>query len=314
MIDPGYVPQEPVTQYKGSDPITGFLTYYKMDSAGVLIARYSESKKKWEYIADIGEIIRPGDLVNAITSNDKAELADQLAQSGMFKPKTQYIIIGDEPSGGSGVVNLESMLEPEDFASIKTYLTFMPRSMLWDFFLKKIHPSLPAKNFAQGSNPTVKTAIYGGWHNIRQYETLVWAAFIDVFNVANLEYVNQQQIEPWTWEAKKLEAYYVSQSKEAIDELAKQFDGARDISLALDPEADKIMKAYMTLPKLGDIGLEINRQNSVKELLKQKEYALAQAIVDAFRYANDTVLGEQLAKPIPFNIADSSGQIVARKS
>lgn len=238
---------------------------------------------------------------------------DAIVNSGFFKLKTEYLIIGDEPEGGVGVFDLKSALTPDDIKSIKTYFSIMPRSMLHDFFMKQIWPSIPWDMYSNGDDlppsnrPFVTSDVYGDTHRKKTFEDMVWAGVIDLFNESNLEYCNANSIEPWDWENQKTNAYYISTTQGAIDNLSQDIDTYRDIALALDPKAQVIMKAFMELPKLGDLGMEINRQNAVKELLRQKDYVTAQAIVDAFRYAQDTVIGDVLTKPIPYDVQTSSG-------
>ena len=266
-----------------------------------------------------------GDDVDSAIVITKEDLETVVVESGLFKVRTEYLIIGDEPLGkrgtqAPGVFDLKSVLEPDDYAAIRQYLTMMPRSMLRNFFMEKVWPGIPWDMIAieTGDNrqPTsaryVEDPIYGGGHYKKQFEDLVWGAFIDLFNEANLEYCNKNSLEPWTWEGQKTDAYYVSSNQESLNELATQIQAYQDVSLALDPKAKNIMEQYAALPKLGDLGLEINRQNAVKELLKRKEYLTAQAIVDAFRYAQDTIIGEQLTKPIPYDITSEDGSTIVR--
>lgn len=302
------------------------------------------------------------DLEQPMTDAQKEDVVAQLANTGIFKLKTEYILIGDEPRTAKGVVDLKTLMEPDQLDSLMKYLTFMPRSMLWSFFMQKIWPNLPETppqgymppipvsdnnyrlngmgsidNVLRNPEPQVRrparrssfgrgmgagaiamnpfqnvTSIYGDTHKEKPFERLVWAAFIDLFNEANLKYVNENQLEPWAWEEQKTNAYYISTSEEAINEIAQEIDDFRNVSLALDPKAKKIMEQYATLDKIGDVGLEINRQNAVKELLKKKEYETAQAIVDAYRYLKQTRLGETLTKPIPFNIVTKEGVTIAK--
>lgn len=297
--------------------------------------------------------VMPSDYVDPtqpLSDTTKEEVARQMADlsaKGFVKLKTEYIIVGDEPRTQKGVINIKSSLKKEDYDNLVKYLTFMPRSLLWDFFMKKIWPNLPWDMYtpacpgdnngmagldvrkrtsfvlgmkapqsmgAGGVNfafPYV-TSIYGDKHQKKDYEDMVWAAFIDVFNEANLKHINENGMDPWEWEAIKLDAYYVSSSKEAIQELDNQLNAYGAVSLALDPEAKKIMEAYSKLPKLGDLGMEINRQNAVKELLKRQDYKTAQAIVDAYRYLSETDIGQELTKPIPYNIVSQSGETIAK--
>lgn len=248
-----------------------------------------------------------------------ADAQAAVVQSGLFKVRTEYIIVGDEPldkTGGlpPGVFDLKSVLSAEDYDTLYKYLMMMPRSMLHEFFMKKVWPGIPWDQYANGTGPAptnrpLTTTIYGESHYKKQYEDLVWGAFIDLFNQANLEYCNKNQMEPWAWEQQKTDGYYISSSQEALNDLAADIQNYQDVALALDPQAKLIMEAYVQLPRLGDLGLEINRQNAIKELLKKKDYLTAQAVVDAYRYAQDTVLGEQLTKPIPFDITAADGSL-----
>ena len=260
--------------------------------------------------------------VGIAVSVEEAKLA--VVESGLFKVRTEYLIIGDEPKdrhGGlpPGVFTLKSVLSSDDYDALKRYFTMMPRSVLWQFFMDKIWPDIPwslTVTDGRGPRPTsapyVVSEIYGTGHFKKQFEDLVWGAFIDVFNEANLEHITKNQLDPWTWESEKTDAYYVSSNQEALAELAKDIEGYRDVALATDPRAKAILEEYVKLPKLGDVGLEINRQSSIKELLKRKEYETAQAIVDAFRYAQDTVIGETLTKPIPYDIVAADGSAVVK--
>lgn len=284
-----------------------------------------------------------------MTDAQKNELAAQIADTGAFKIKTQYIVIGDEMGTAKGVVNLKAMLKKDDYEALFNYLTYMPRSMLWNFFMLKIWPGIPdtptapmsafsgmgaapylrqqvnrgplfpKKRTSSGMGagailwqPATIKSIYGDSHKQKPYEKMVWAAFVDLFNEANLKYVNDNQMEPWDWEEQKTNAYYISTSKDAIDQLGNEIDEFRNVALALDPVAKDIMEQYLTLTKLGDPGLEVNRQNAIKELLKKREYGSAQAIIDAFKYVEKTRLGTTLTKPIPFNIVTSDGKTIAK--
>lgn len=256
----------------------------------------------------------------AITIDDAKQA---VVESGFFKLRTDYLLIGDEPvdkTGGlpPGVFDLKSILSDEQYQTLREYFTMMPRSMLYNFFMDKVWPSIPWDMYSLGTDPApsdrplVTSQIYGESHVKKQYEDLVWGAFIDLFNDANLEYVTKNQLEPWTWEGQKTDGYYVSSNQDALNQLASQLQQYQDIALALDPQAQKIMQDYSELPKLGDLGMEINRQNAIKELLKRKDYVTAQAIVDAYRYAKDTVLGDTLTQPIPFDIVAADGSRVVR--
>ncbi len=103
----------------------------------------------------------------------------------------------------------------------------------------------------------------------------------------------------------------MSSSDTAITELASEIQGYSDTVLDQDPKARAIMEDFATLPKIYDAGFEINRQNALKQLLIRGEYDVAQAIVDAYRYVNDTVIGDALAKPIPVAVKTDSGETIA---
>jgi hypothetical protein len=269
---------------------------------------------------DVNLFTQPIDLTQPLSEINHEQVVEDMAASGLFKLKTEYVLIGDEPKGGDGVVDLKSILSPEDYGNMKQYFTLMPRSLLYEFFFKKIWPGLPwdrnhpASGYMPSDRPYVREQIYGSLfdHWQKAYENMVWAAVIDVFNQANLEYINQNKIEPWTWEQRKTDAYYISTSDQAIKELDQNIDQFRAVSLALDPKARELMEKYLTLPKLGDPGLEITRQNAVKELLRLKEYLTVQAILDAYRYAADTVIGETLTQPVPYDIVAVDGSNIAR--
>lgn len=307
-----------LNQYKGTNPITGLTSHYQLDQNGNVYAIFDESADAWVLAQDVGGIEKPTDLSEALNTEEKGELAAQMLETGLFRKKTQYILIGDEPSGGSGVVNLQESFGEEDYKNLKKFLTFMPRQLLREFFMQKIWPDLPWTAFLdKNSGPPsdavlVRDPIYGTSHYKKNYEDMVWAAFLDVFNEANLEHINQEQIEPWTWESQKMEGYYLSQDNATMQNLEVEFAKFRDISLETDPKAKAIMEQFATLTKLGDVGLEITRQNAVKELLKMKEYQAAQAVVDAYRYAEQTEVGEAMKEPIPFDIKLASGEVVAK--
>jgi hypothetical protein len=203
---------------------------------------------------------------------------DSLISSGQIKSKTEYIKIGDEPPG-QNVINLAKQMTIEQMESLKLALIMVPRLLLRPWFEVNLKAKLEAGT-----------------------EEYVWAALIDIFNETNLGYVTVRHIEPWYWESQKLEAYYKSQDpaqKALLDEKYTQYLAAKEL---LNPQAMALMRAYATLPKLGDLGLEINRQNAVRELLKQKEFEAVKAIIDAYRYADNTGLGPLLTQPIKEDI------------
>ena len=116
---------------------------------------------------------------------------------------------------------------------------------------------------------------------------------------------------PADWETEKQNAYYLSQNPKELEKLKDYLNRSAD--LASDPRAKVILENYLKLPKLGDQGLEINRQNAIRQLLLNKEYDAAQAVIDAFRYAVQTDMSAALSKPLPFDVTTSTGQVIARK-
>lgn len=246
----------------------------------------------------------------------KAELAKTLASKDIFKTKTHYILIGDEPRNANGVVNLASVLSKEQVEDLKKYFTFMPRMLLWNFFKNKIWANMPSepKAKAPGSTwtPVQRRSFYGETYMSKPDEDLIWSGIIDLFNIANLEYVTKNKIEPWKWEEEKMTAYYTSQDEEALKKLEQQAGKSLDIALERDEEAKRLMREYIALPKIADPGLEINRQNAIKELIKQKDYKTAQAAIDAFKYLNNTGIGAALQKPIPFDIKAQDGSGIVK--
>lgn len=313
----------------------------RTDQTGIVLDVFDENTREW--LSYGTQAFLPDDPLSIITIDTAAgllisdeALAQQLYDTGIFKKKTEYLIIGDEPkSPATAVVNLKTMISETDYQNLRKYLTLMPRSILWNFFMTKVWPSLPTEDESSrveaglsglpyrtkpkgmgflGSLMTTRTttSIYGDTHTVKPFEELVWAAFIDLFNSANLEYINANQLEPWVWEQKKLDAYYVSQSETAIKDLEAEISAYGNVGLGLDPQAVKIMEAYAQLPRIGDLGLEINRQNAVKELLKKKDYVTAQAVVDAFRYINESDLGVTLTKPIPYDVISEDGTTVVK--
>ncbi len=318
-----YMPGEVVAcQFKAPNPLTGAYEYYRLDQNGFPLEKYMNGQWKkaypilqFTYPIGAGLVRRPANMVPAMSDQDKEQLALELAASNLFKPLTNYLTIGDE-TPGSGAIDFKSLLDEDTYSLLKQYLSFMPRQFLWDFFMQKIYPGIPfAQVYGEVTEGNwITSPIYGTSYMYKSYLNLVWMGFVDMFNVANLAFINETQMQPWDWENEKLLAYNMSQDQAALDEMRARFDEYNNVTLVLDPIAKNIMEQYASLPKLGDLGMEINRQNAVKELLKRAEYDSAQAIIDAFRYAKDTVLGPILINPIPKNIVMPSGVVLAEKS
>jgi len=293
-----YVPREPIKQFKGTDPETGLRTFYKIDADGVIIAKsIPATLNSWITLQQNQEpFLRPSDLEIAVTKNDLDQVMSDLNSSGYFKARTEYIKIGDEPKGAR-VVDITAQLSEDETSDLKELLKLMPRAILYDWFKKEIVPGLPGT--ASILDPSMDE--YG--RDLKKpMESMMWAGFIDLFNEANLEYVNDQQMAPWDWEAEKMRSYYLAQSEEATQTIKADFDKFASETYINNPEAARILKDFQRLPKLGDPGLEISRQIALNELLKAREFESAQTIVNAYRIANDTVLGEALKGPVPFQV------------
>lgn len=298
----------------------GLVTIFNLDQNNIPVEVWDDSLNSGAggfraYTEFLGDSMAMAPIIIAAmldTASNNA-IAMNMVQSGLFKGKSTYIQIGDEPIGGSGVVDFKALIDDADYTTLFNYLTFMPRAILHDFFMKQIYPQLPADApFVLDKGYPVKS-IYGETHIKKPYEDMVWAAFIDVFNAANSAYIATAGLDSWTWEQKKTDAYYSSVDPSS-DQLAAALGAADNAVLALDKQATKIMNDFATLPKLGDPGFEINRQNALKQLLLRKEYVTAQAVVDAYRYAKDTSIGDQLTKPIPMNLVGRDGSVIAEKT
>ena len=338
-----YIPLDPFTQYRGVG------RYDIVDEFGISISGYWVERLQpvsifaldaqnvafqiWDYplagFRNYDEFLYdplvpqvPTFTEPVLSPAGQNQIAFDMAQSLLFKDKVAYLIVGDEVRGNlsgtaTGVMNLQTLMTDSDFTSFKSYLTFMPRANLWQFFMTQIYPGIPMAgavgDIREGTQVTDPT--YGTVYIYKSYQDLVWAAVIDVFNQANAEYMAKTGLsDPWAWETQKTNAFYTTQNQTVMDNLRQQFQDFSDVGLALDPLAKPIMDEYATLPPLGDTGLEINRENAIKELLKSKEYVVAQAIVDAYRYAQDTIIGPALANPIPMDVIGQDGTVLLHKT
>lgn len=283
MIDPNtYEPQEPLKQMKGSSPATGALTYYRVDQNGVIIYEYQSSEQRWAYFKETSNgFAEPNDLTPAISLDDLKQIKSSIINSGLIKLKTDYLIIGDEPAKGIAVIDLKSRIGEEKYFNFKTLLRFLPRMYLRAWYDKNIKPA----------------------------HDMLWAAIIDTFNEANLEHIQENNMTPWQWEEEKLKSYYLAENKPVLDELNAKFAAYKELNTSPDPQAQALMMEYQKIPKIGDQGLEISRQSAIKELLVRKEYEAVKGIIDAFRYAQYTILNEAIVKPIPFDLVVSGVNI-----
>lgn len=295
------------SQVKGIDPTTGMTYIYKADENGNVFARYNFATRKWE-----GKPFPcPNQFTRAISPEESKEIIRHWAEQGFIKPTTSYILIGDEPKGVA-VIDLKTHLPTHDYDTMRELLKLMPRSYLRPWFMKEIWgslagpvtPVLPSENYIGQMYDEIK----GGK---KKDEDLVWGAMVDLFNVANLEYVNLNKLMPWDWEEEKLRAYLIKESKTGLDELREKFDAFRKDVLGEDPVAQSLIEEYNKLPKNPDPGLEISRQFAISELLKKKEYNAVKGVIDAYRFANETILGDALSAPVPFDVVASGRTIRA---
>ena len=250
------------------------------------------------------------DPILGVDADTDEIVGEVLAETGLFKEKTEYIIVGDEVRG-SAVFNLKSQLSAESYAQLKQFLTFVPRQHLHDWFMETVQHQLPSP-MADAQDPFFTDPITGKIHQKRGFEDFIWASFIDLFNEANLEYINQAQIDPWTWEQEKMEAFLMSKAKGEIEAIEDDISRFTEQGLESDPEARTILVRFAELPKLGDTGLEINRQNVIRQLLMTGDYKLAEAVVDVFSFLDESDLKEVLKAPIPFDIVTGDGQTVKK--
>jgi hypothetical protein len=304
--------RRPYIQIKGNDPWSnGALAYYLLDQDHYCYARYSFSNQNWIYVdQNLPELLTtmngkitldgisiPAQAVFRTPENPRPTLSEEeqlqventILNSGLFKEKTEYLIIGDEPGTGKGVVDLSSKLGAEKYTQLKALLAYLPRQYLRAWFDKTVLPSLSSYN---------------------QLEGIVYGAFIEAFNEANLEHINKVQIDPWSWEEEKLRNYYLLENKPLLAELNARFAAYKELNTNPDSQATALMIEYSKLPKIADIGLEISRQFAVKELLARKDYESVKGIIEAYKYANYTILGQAISKPIPFDIISPDGSVI----
>jgi len=235
---------------------------------------------------------------------DAQEVVAQLYANGTIKPFAKYLIIGDEPKG-AGVINLKEKMTDEQVKKIKSLLQLMPRMILRAWFDINVLAAMPGEPELQFEAHRLVSSV-----KKKPYEDMIWAGFIDLFNEANLEYINKNNVTPWNWEDQKLQSYYLSQNKEDTDKINQDFNNYKALNDLQDPQAQDLVLEYNSLPKLGDLGLEISRQFAIRELLARKEYKQVKGIIEAYRYAQYTILGDVLTKPIPFDIVSNDGTIV----
>jgi hypothetical protein len=257
--------------------------------------------------------ITPGPLPKL---NTAAEAAQAAYESGLFTSIVDYLAVGDEPQPPpdqiaqgqvyTGVIDLNALLKPDQLDSMKKFFLMLPRSFLQGWFNDQIVP-----NLAKDANQQPL------------YKDMFWGAFINLFNQANLAYIQTPGItnvetglpyKPWEWEAKKLDLMMMANNQSDLATLQQQMTDYSTTS-KLDPRNAQLLRDYRKLPRLGDMGLEITRQNAINELLKLGEYDTVQAILDSYNYAHATqAMSDALTSPIPFNIVDKSGKQVSKST
>lgn len=212
------------------------------------------------------------DLGLPISQEEFAEIQAAVADI----PQTtyySYIVAGDEP--GKDVINLDlsAYVDAATFSSLKESLKVMPRLRLKEWYEAQVAPLIP-----------------------REFNTVVWKAFINLFNRVNIDHLNSLQakgltIDPWTWEGEKLRASYTAEMNAGINSVMANYDQA--FTMALQNQQDPIRVAleerFAKLTPILDSGLEINRQNAIKKLLDDKEYDTVSDIITLYENAPASV-------------------------
>jgi hypothetical protein len=142
------------------------------------------------------------------------------------------------------------------------------------------------------------------------FAKVLWGGVLDLFKEVNLEYTLDKGISPKDWEEQKYTAYLISKDPQAKKDVETAIQKSIDVST--DPKAVPVLEEYLKLPKLGDEGLEINRQAAIRELLLKKEYDTALAVIKVYQYAIESGLGDGLSKPLPYTV-NSSGMMEQEK-
>lgn len=282
---------------------------YRADKEGRVLERYNPDKKRWEKKSDF-PFACPRSFGPTISPQESIDAISYFLQSGVFKMVTEYIIVGDEPKG-QAVADLKNQLPQNDYNSMRDLLKMMPRNYLRGWFMKEVWPTLEGAPLPFKDNEDSRVArmyeeVKGGK---KKDEDLIWGAIIDLFNQANLDYVNQFKIMPWAWEEEKMKSFLVSQSKDGLEELQEKFDNFKKEVLGEDPVAQQLIAEYNSLPKSGDPGLEISRQFAIAELLKKKEYSAVRGIIDAYKYAAESAFGDAVERPVPFTVTAGGKEI-----
>lgn len=330
---PAYSPSLPLVQYQGTDPSSGQINIYQVDQNGYLWKRFNASSGSWDS-STLGEFSRPANLTPLFGAQEQAQAADALTTNGVITEVTPYLIVGDEPDISlQNAIDLSTMLKPDDLTAIKSIFSQLPRAVLWQWFKDNVQNALPngytvdkkgvpTMTYGPGGIPlySIRQNIYGETPTTRKLmQDETWSAFINLFNESNVEAIKvQMPFAPlssqtfWDWEAKKVEAFNAQVTSDEMKTLDTTMDSYIEAATPVDPEASYLMQQYALLPKIGDLGLEISRQNAIKELLKQKEYKAVEGIIDAYKYLHTTMLSDAVTSPIPFDIVSSDGSLVQK--
>lgn len=291
-----YTPVPPLVQMRGTDPSSGLVFLYQLDTNGIIVGRWDDASKSWQDFRTYGPFARPEDLGPALSQAEVMDGLEGLKQDGLLTNTTEYLRIGDEIGlGAQYTVDLSASLGANEYQKLRELLKDMPRQILRSWFDAMILSKMPPSSFG----------------NKKTGEDLIWMAFVNLFNEVNIIHCNSKNIAPWDWETQKLEAYLKSQNKSEIQRLEEDFKKYQGL---VSERGREILVQYAQLPKIKDLGLEITRQASIVEMLKRGDYLSAQAVVDAYRYVDQTIVGRAVKEPIPFDVALEDGEIVQKSN
>jgi hypothetical protein len=124
---------------------------------------------------------------------------------------------------------------------------------------------------------------------------MVKMSFLSLFNSLNMTYANGNQLDPWAWEELKTEAYFQNLATPQEPTLFQT-----TIATA-SAQAISIAQAYQALTPLGDLGLELRRQNAIQWLLQNGYYTDAQNVITQFQNLSN-VQNAIISLPIPVQI------------
>ena len=253
------------------------------------------------------------------------DVIEALVSSNLYIVPTAYL--PDEPlKEGVAVLDVDAVLEPDHLDSLTKAFLSIPYTQYEEFFNKEIWVDIPQAKMLPVPTPVPRPfkvfekvtpqsdfIVANVPVNIdASHRGLIFNGLKDLYRRVNLQYCKENNTTPVEWEKMKTEAYLLSQDPKRVEAIKESMKLMADLSL--DPKAKVILEKYVQLPKIGDVGLEINRQTSIRQLLLAKEYETAEAIVEFFRYAAESSLAKSIESPLPFDITDQSGTVIARKS